>query len=112
MGFHRKTDLQQHVVGEGRTRVQAHTDRLMMVIMEFADGPAAQPDPPHSHPHEQISYVVSGRVRYYLGQEYADLEPGDLVTVPPGVPHRIQTLSPVVRLADAFHPIRDDFLER
>ncbi|UCF95946.1 MAG: cupin domain-containing protein [Spirochaetaceae bacterium] len=112
MGFHRQTDLQQHVIGEGRTRVQVHTDRLMMVVMDFTDGPAAQPDPPHTHPHEQICYVVSGRVRYYLGEEYADLQPGDLVTVPAGVPHRIQTLSPVVRLADAFHPIRDDFLAR
>jgi quercetin dioxygenase-like cupin family protein len=110
MAFHRSGELRRETVAEGRTRLQVHTERLMMVVMDLADGPAAQPDPPHSHPHEQISYVVSGRVRYFVADEHADLEPGDLVTIPAGVPHRVQPLSPAVRLADAFHPIREDFL--
>jgi quercetin dioxygenase-like cupin family protein len=110
MGFHKQRELRRETISEARTRLHVHTERLMMVVMDFADGPAAQPDPPHSHPHEQISYVVSGRVRYFLGDEHADLEPGDLVTIPPGVPHRVQPLSAAVRLADAFHPIREDFL--
>jgi quercetin dioxygenase-like cupin family protein len=110
MAFHRHRDLERHVIGAGRTRVQVHTDRLMMVVIDFGDGPGERPDPPHSHPHEQISYVVSGQVRYFLGDEHADLQPGDMVTIPAGVPHSIQLLSPAVRLADAFHPVRKDFL--
>lgn len=66
---------------------------------------------PPSHPHEQVSCVVSGRVRYFLGAEHADLEAGDIVTIPSGVPHSIQLLSPSVRLADAFQPVREDFLK-
>lgn len=49
-------------------------------------------------------------MRYLLGDEHADLEPGDMVTVPPDVPHAIQPLSASVRLADAFPPVREDFL--
>lgn len=111
MAFHRRTELPRHRIAEGRTRVQAHTDGLMMVVIDFDDGPGSTPDPPHSHPHEQVSYVVSGRVRYFLGNEHADLEAGDIVTIPSGVPHSIQLLSPSVRLADAFHPVREDFLK-
>jgi quercetin dioxygenase-like cupin family protein len=111
MGFHRRIDMRQYVIGEGRSRVQANTENLMMVVIDFADGPAARPDPPHSHPHEQISCVVSGRVRYFLGDDHADLEPGDMVTIPSGVPHSIQLLTPTLRLADAFHPVRQDFLK-
>jgi quercetin dioxygenase-like cupin family protein len=59
---------------------------------------------------EQVSYVAAGRVRYFLGEEQADLETGNLVTIPAGTPHRIQLLSPTVRLVDAFHPVREDFL--
>lgn len=110
MAFHRQQELTARPIGEGRERVQVHTDHLMMVVLDFRGGPADRPDPPHSHPHEQISYVVSGRVRYFLGDEHADLEPGDLVTIPAGVPHSIQLLSRTVRLADAFHPVREDFL--
>lgn len=111
MGFHRRVGLRQHPIGEGRTRVQVSTDRMMMVVIDFNDGPGQKPDPPHRHPHEQISYVVSGRVRYFLGDEHADLEPGDMVTIPPDVPHAIQLLSASLRLADAFHPVREDFLK-
>jgi quercetin dioxygenase-like cupin family protein len=111
MGFHRSAELRQHPIGEGRTRAQVNTEKLMMVVLDFTGGPGAKPDPPHSHPHEQISYVVSGKVRYFLGEEQADLGPGDLVTIPSGVPHSIQLLSAAVRLADAFHPVRQDFLQ-
>jgi quercetin dioxygenase-like cupin family protein len=111
IGFHRSGELRRHPIGEGRTRVQVNTERLMMVVLDFAGGPGARPDPPHSHPHDQISYVVSGRVRYFLGEEQADLEAGDLVTIPSGVPHSIQLLSATLRLADAFHPVREDFLK-
>ena len=111
MGFHRRSGLRRYPIGEGRSRVQVNTDNLMMVVLDFAGGPGSRPDPPHSHPHEQISCVVSGRVRYFLGEEHADLEPGDLVTIPSGVPHSIQLLSASLRLADAFHPVREDFLK-
>lgn len=110
MGFHKRGTLDRHPIGEGRTRMQAYTDRLMMVVIDFTDGPTERPDPPHSHAHEQISYVESGRLRYFLGEKHEDLEPGDMVTIPGGVPHSIQLLSPEVRLVDAFHPVREDFL--
>ena len=93
--------------GGVRRRILAHAGGLMQVEVHFDEGAVG---PLHSHPHEQISYVVSGRVRYFLGDEHADLEPRDLVTIPAGVPHSIQLLSRTVRLADAFHPVREDFL--
>jgi quercetin dioxygenase-like cupin family protein len=94
----------------GRTRRILHTDHLMMVAFDFADGPAANPDPPHTHPHEQVSYVVEGEVMFFIGEESRRLVPGDMVAVPPGLPHRIQLLTPTARLIDSFTPLRRDFL--
>jgi quercetin dioxygenase-like cupin family protein len=94
----------------GRVRRILHTDRLMMVAMDFADGPAAQPDPPHTHPHEQVTYVAQGEVIFFIGEESARLAPGDMVAVPPDLPHRIQLLTPTARLIDTFTPLRQDFL--
>jgi quercetin dioxygenase-like cupin family protein len=110
MAFHKQKELKATVFAPGRKRAWVHTGSLMMVIFDFDDGPAEAPDPPHSHPHEQISYVVSGRVEYFVGEERQTLEAGDMVTIPPHVPHAIRTLTSSVRLADAFFPVRDDFL--
>ena len=35
-------------------------ENLMIVVCDFTNGPAPKPDPPHSHPHEQITYVAEG----------------------------------------------------
>ncbi len=41
----------------------------MMVVVDFNDGPTSEPDPPHSHPHEQVSYVVSGEINLFHGKQ-------------------------------------------
>lgn len=97
-------------IGDKRTRYLAHTDSLMMVVIDFNDGPTSEPDPPHDHPHEQISYVVSGEVILFLDGEPTRLGPGDMFTVPPNIPHSVQLLSSHVRLVDTFTPLRQDFL--
>lgn len=98
-------------IGEGRTRYLVHTDDLMVVVIDFEDGPTAQPDPPHSHPHQQITYVAEGELLFFIDGEPHALGPGDLITVPSNAPHTIQLLSDRVRLVDTFSPIREDFLK-
>lgn len=98
-------------VHAGAHRRVAHTDHLMLAIMDFTDGPRPQPDPPHRHPHEQVSYVAEGEILFFLGDDPpVRLAPGDGYTVPPDIPHTIQRLTPRVRLVDAFTPLRQDFL--
>lgn len=96
-------------------RRQAHTDHMMMTIVDFVDGPSP-PDPPHSHPHEQISYIAEGQVRFIIGEgenQTGDLvRAGDMVVVPPNAPHTVEVLTEAARLIDCFHPIREDFLSK
>ncbi len=101
----------RQAISPGRSRYLAHTNNLMMVVVDFTDGPAAQPDPPHSHPHEQVTYVAEGEVLFFLDRLAHHLRPGDMIAVPSNVPHSIQLLSAKVRLIDTFNPIREDFLE-
>jgi quercetin dioxygenase-like cupin family protein len=84
---------------------------LMVVVCDFTNGPALQPDPPHSHPHEQITYVADGELFFFLGDEKHHLMQGDVISVPSGVFHCIQTISSDVRLVDSFSPVRQDFLK-
>lgn len=111
MGTLKVTDAVKTAIGEQRARYLTHTENLMMVVIDFDDGPTSQPDPPHSHPHEQISYVAAGEIIVVLGDEQTRLGPGDMFTVPPDMPHSVQLLTSHVRLVDTFTPLREDFIE-
>ena len=65
---------------------------------------------PHSHPHEQIVYVVSGRMRFVVGDEEALVGPGDMLVVPPNVEHWAETIGdePALDLS-IFSPKRDEY---
>ena len=111
MGAVKQVELTPQVIAQRRTRYLAHTDNLMMAVIDFNDGPTSEPDPPHSHPHEQVSYVASGEINFFLDNEPVRLGPGDMFTVPANAPHAVQLLSEHVRLVDTFTPIREEFLK-
>lgn len=95
----------------GMQRRIVHTDRLMLVNIEFTDGPTQKPDPFHSHPHEQVAYVVEGEIILFVADEPGvKLLAGDHYAIPSDVPHTIQRLTKVVRIIDCFTPLREDFL--
>ena len=98
-------------IAPGRTRTLIHLEHLMMTVIDFTDGPQSQPDPHHSHPHEQMTYCAAGEVLFFLGDTPTHLHTGEMIAIPSGVPHTIQLLSDYVRLVDTFHPIRQEFLK-
>jgi quercetin dioxygenase-like cupin family protein len=110
MGTKKEKNTAKESIGENRQRYLDHTDNLMMVVIDFNDGPTAEPDPPHSHPHEQMSYVVAGELIVHVGDEQTRLGPGDIFAVPPDIQHTVQLLSEHVRLVDVFTPLREEFL--
>ncbi len=59
----------------------------------------------HSHPHEQISVMVSGRMRLTVGDEVRDIGPGDMWYAPANVEHGGEILGdePVVFI-DVYAP--------
>ena len=65
---------------------------------------------PHSHPHEQIAYIVSGQVDFHVGDDVYRLGPEELVVIPPNVVHYAEVVGdePVVNL-DVFAPSRPEY---
>ena len=103
-------ELPSEQVKEGVERRLVYTDHLMMAIIDFTGGPNAEPDPPHDHLQEQVTYIAEGEILFWMDGQHIHLKPGDTFTVPSGKPHAIQLLTPRARLVDCFTPIRDDFL--
>ncbi len=104
-------EMPSQAIREGAERRLGHTENLMLVIVDFYDGPKEQPDPPHSHPHEQVSYVAEGEILFVMEDQQTHLRGGDVFLVPSGKPHSIQQLTAHVRLVDCFTPVREDFLK-
>ena len=99
-------------VKEGLYRSLIHTDKLMTCVIDFTNGPWEEPDPYHSHPHEQTSYVAEGEIIFYCeDQSEQHLKAGDMFAVQSGKKHTVKVLTEKVRLIDSFHPVREDFLE-
>lgn len=72
-----------------------------------------QPDhepKPHSHSYEQIVYILSGKVKFHVGEEVVLLEAGGLLVVPPDVEHYAEVVGdePVINL-DIFTPKRAEY---
>jgi len=104
-------EMEPHKVAEKVERRLVHTDNLMLVNVEFSDGPTEEPDPFHSHPHEQVSYLADGEIYLFVGnQEKVHLKEGDKFAIPSNVPHTIQRLTACVRIIDCFTPLREEFL--
>lgn len=64
--------------------------------------------PMHSHPHEQVTYVLSGRFEFTVGDKTTILEPGVAALIPGGVRHGGKTLT-ACRVFDIFSPVREEY---
>jgi quercetin dioxygenase-like cupin family protein len=80
---------------------------MMLSVVTF------EPDsvvPDHSHPHEQMGIMISGRLEFTVGGVTKVLGPSDLWRIPGGVVHRVRALDGPAVALDVFHPIRQDYL--
>ncbi|HWW77741.1 MAG TPA: cupin domain-containing protein [Pyrinomonadaceae bacterium] len=94
---------------EGIERQMVVGQNLMLCRFRFAPNLVT---PEHSHPHEQMSIVVSGRVRFFIEGEERIAAPGDVLQFPPDCWHGATMMEEEVILLDIFTPVREDFLGR
>lgn len=76
------------------------------VSLNFVTFPPNSGFPTHVHPEEQISIVREGEMEFTVGDQTKMVRPGDVVYMPPNVPHSGQTLETSCRLIDIFAPAR------
>ncbi len=90
----------------GITRRAVYLDHVMLTFLDFAPGSIV---PEHSHPHEQITYVVQGAMEFHLGEKTRVLRAGDGVCVPSGTLHKAVILDEPTVALDAWHPVREEY---
>jgi quercetin dioxygenase-like cupin family protein len=94
-------------LGNGVSRkVLAYSDNIMTVEVHFEQGAIG---PLHNHPHEQLTYVLSGKFEFTIGDETKTVGAGDTLYKEPNVMHGCVCLE-AGTLLDNFTPMRKDFI--
>ena len=88
-------------------RVLAYNEGLMCVENTFEKGAVGKL---HSHPHTQITYVVSGKFTFTIDGVTKTVTPGDTMLKTDGVVHGCTCLEAGI-LLDIFTPMREDFVK-
>jgi quercetin dioxygenase-like cupin family protein len=96
-------------IGEGIERQMVWGNRLMVCRLRFAPHVVT---PVHTHPHEQITLVERGRVRFTVAGSDRIFSAGDVLHFPSHVEHGATILDEEVVLIDIFSPIREELLPR
>jgi len=67
--------------------------------------------PLHSHVNEQLSYILEGALKFWIDGREIVVYAGQVLTIPPNMPHQAEALEDTVDL-DIFHPPREDWLKK
>jgi len=65
--------------------------------------------PMHSHHNEQVSYILEGALRFTIDNQTITVSAGEVLCIPPHMPHEAVALEDTVDL-DIFNPPRQDWL--
>jgi quercetin dioxygenase-like cupin family protein len=85
-------------------------ERLMVAHVYIAKGGVV---PKHAHDNEQITYILEGCLRFFLGEdedEVVDVHAGEVLVIPPNLPHAAEALEETLDV-DIFNPPRQDWLD-
>jgi len=99
-------EIPSEPLNEKMRRQAVHTQRLTLARLEMKAGCAV---PVHSHENEQVSMVLSGRLRFLLGNGPEEVGPGQVIRLAPNEPHGVEVLEDSIVL-DLFSPPREDWI--
>lgn len=106
MFIHNK-NIELENLDEGVSRkILAYSDNVMSVEVYFEENAVG---PLHSHPHEQITYVLSGEFEFTIGSKTNTVKKGDVLYKEPNIVHGCKCLT-AGALLDTFAPMRKDFI--
>jgi len=67
--------------------------------------------PEHSHPNEQLTYIVEGALKFWIDGKQITVRAGEVLCIPSNMPHKAEALEDTVDL-DIFDPPRADWINK
>jgi quercetin dioxygenase-like cupin family protein len=105
---HRWSDVPSETITPFIERRYISGDRVTVAQFQLRRGGVV---PRHAHDNEQITCVMSGRLKFVLNGQDMIVGPGDVVEIPGGVEHEVHVLEDTL-VMDVFSPIRQDWIDK
>ena len=67
--------------------------------------------PLHSHHNEQVTYILEGALKFWIDGKEIVVNAGEVLTIPPHMPHKAEAMADTVDL-DVFNPPREDWISK
>ena len=109
--FYRWDDMPKEKVNETFDRRLVTGDRIMLAHVYLKKGSIV---PRHSHENEQITYILEGGLRFWIGPDESqviDVMAGEVLHIPSLVQHKAEALEDTLDV-DIFSPPREDWLTK
>jgi quercetin dioxygenase-like cupin family protein len=111
VAFHRWNDMPKEKVTDKIDRRVIVGDRMMLAHVYLAKGSIV---PRHSHENEQLTYILEGALKFWIGEDGAQeliVRAGEVLVIPSNVPHKAEALEDTLDV-DVFCPPRQDWLDK
>ena len=109
--FYRWDDMPKEQVNAGLSRRLVTGDRMMLAHVYLNKGCIV---PRHQHENEQITYVVTGALHFWIGEDESEeitIRAGEVLHLPSMVWHKAEALEDTLDV-DIFSPPRQDWLNK
>jgi quercetin dioxygenase-like cupin family protein len=105
---HRWNDITEEQINPLIARRFITADRLTLARFELKRGSVV---PRHSHENEQVSYIVTGALKFIVDGGNIIVRSGEVLQIPPNVPHAAEAIEDTLAI-DVFTPVRQDWVDR
>lgn len=109
--FYRWEDMPREKVTDLLDRRLITGERMMLAHVYLKKGCIV---PKHQHENEQLTYVLEGALRFWLGEaqdEVVDVRAGEVLHIPSNLPHKAEALEDTLDV-DIFSPPRQDWIDK
>ena len=108
--FYRWEDMPKERVSDLLERRLITADRMMLAHVYLEKGCIV---PQHSHENEQLTYILSGALKFWIGEEKREqiVREGEVLVIPSNVLHMAEALEDTLDV-DIFDPPRQDWLDK
>ena len=109
--FYRWDEMPKEELTETFARRLITGDRVMLAHVYIKKGSIV---PRHSHENEQITYILEGGLRFWIGEDESqviDVMAGEVLHIPSHVQHKAEALADTLDV-DVFSPPRQDWLDK
>ncbi len=102
-----REQCRQHQIFPGVTLSALPGQEMMLAYVEFEPGAVVEW---HSHPHEQMGFLMEGELEFFIDEEHYLVQPGQMWRIPGGTRHRVVAGAKPAKALDVFCPMREDYL--